>query len=53
MKAKNIIYKVISKELGKLEGASLKRKSTLVNFTSAVKNAIEKKIGEHYEKRIR
>jgi|TARA_R110001606_G_scaffold301870_1_gene449404 hypothetical protein len=53
MKHKNIIYKVISKELKKLKGENLKRKSTLVNFTSAIKSKIEKKIGEHYEENLR
>ena len=53
MKTKNIIYKAILKELKNFQGESFKRKSTLVNFTSAIKNRIEKKIGEHYEKRSR
>ena len=53
MKTKNIIYKAVLKELKNFQGESFKRKSMLVNFTSAIKNRIEKKIGEHYEKRSR
>ncbi len=53
MKTKNNIYKAVLKELKKFQGESVKRKSMLVNFTSAIKNRIEKKIGEHYEKRSR
>ena len=53
MKTKNIIYKAVIKELKNFQGESFKRKSTLVNFTSAIKNRIEKKIGEHYEKKSR
>tara|TARA_R110002020_G_scaffold5779_1_gene23656 strand:+ start:85 stop:246 length:162 start_codon:yes stop_codon:yes gene_type:complete len=53
MKPKNIIYKAVIKELKNFQGESFKRKSTLVNFTSAIKNRIEKKIGEHYEKNPR
>ena len=53
MKTKNIIYKAVIKELKNFQGESFKRKSMLVNFTSAIKNRIEKKIGEHYEKRSR
>ena len=53
MKTKNIIYKAVIKELKNFQGESFKRKSTLVNFTRAIKNRIEKKIGEHYEKKSR
>ena len=53
MKTKNIIYKAVIKELKNFQGESFKRKSTLVNFTSAIKSRIEKKIGEHYEKKPR
>tara|TARA_R110002020_G_scaffold401255_2_gene611474 strand:+ start:785 stop:1087 length:303 start_codon:yes stop_codon:yes gene_type:complete len=49
MKPKNIIYKIIIQELKKFQGESFKKKSTLVNFTSAIKSKIEKKIGEYYE----
>ena len=53
MKTKNIIYKAVLKELKNFQGESFKRKSMLVNFSSAIKNRIENKIGEHYEKRSR
>jgi len=53
MKTKNIIYSIIAKELKNIEGKTFKKRSTLVNFTSTIKNKIEKKIGDYYDGKSR
>ena len=47
MKTKNIINSIIAKEFQKVEDKAFQKRSTLINFTTAIKNKIEKKIGEY------